>query len=105
MHTTDQKIVAILHDVVEDTDWTLDSLRARGFPEHILQAVDCLTKREGEDYDQFVLRAKGNRLARAVKLGDLADNCDARRSGDLTEKDLERFRKYKRAWRVLTQDD
>src|SRR5215475_6553427 len=57
-------IAATLHDVVEDSDWTLDRLRAEGFSEEVLQAVDCLTRRDGETYEKFVARAQANAIAR-----------------------------------------
>jgi (p)ppGpp synthase/HD superfamily hydrolase len=101
--TDDERIVGLLHDVVEDSPMTLDDLRREGFPEHIVQAVDCLTKREGEPYDQFVDRTKTNRLAIAVKLNDLEDNMDVRRAPRLEEKDLERLNKYLKAWHQLVQ--
>jgi len=103
MQTPAEKMVAIWHDVVEDTDWTLDALRKRGFPEEIVQAVDCLTKREGEPYQALIDRAKQNPLARRVKLGDLEDNMDVRRNANLTEKDLERLNKYRNAWEELSE--
>jgi len=101
--TDDERVVGLLHDVVEDTEWTFDDLRKEGFPEHIVQAVDCLTKREGEPYDQFVERTKGSKLAIAVKLNDLEDNMDVRRAPYLEEKDLERLNKHLKAWRQLVQ--
>ncbi|HEX8532090.1 MAG TPA: hypothetical protein VF646_18775 [Cytophagales bacterium] len=99
----DERIVGLLHDVVEDSPMTLDDLRREGFPERIVQAVDCLTKREGEPYDQFVDRTKTNPLAIAVKLNDLEDNMDVRRAPRLEEKDLERLNKYLKAWHQLVQ--
>jgi (p)ppGpp synthase/HD superfamily hydrolase len=95
--------VGLLHDVVEDSPTTLDDLRREGFPEYIVQAVDCLTKREGEPYDQFVDRTKTNKLAIAVKLNDLEDNMDVRRAPRLEEKDLERLNKYLKAWHQLVR--
>ncbi len=97
----DERTVGLLHDVVEDSPMTLDDLRREGFPEYIVQAVDCLTKREGEPYEQFVDRTKTNKLAVAVKLNDLEDNMDVRRAPRLEEKDLERLNKYLRAWHQL----
>lgn len=96
-----EKIVAILHDVVEDTDWTLDNLRKKGFSAEIIQAIDCVTKREGEAYEEFVNRSATNPLARRVKIADLEDNMDVRRIETLTAKDTERLNKYLRAWRRL----
>jgi (p)ppGpp synthase/HD superfamily hydrolase len=105
VHTEAEKIVAILHDTVEDTDLSLDDLRAAGFPEEILIAVDCLTKREGEPYDDLIQRAKLNRLAKPVKLADLQDNMDIRRNARITAKDLERFDRYLCAWKTLSTED
>lgn len=102
METPAEKIAAVLHDVVEDTAWTLNTLRDQGFPEEIVEAVDGLTRRKDESYDAFITRAAGNPLARRVKLADLEDNMDLRRLGDLTAKDLERLVRYKRAWTYLT---
>ncbi len=97
VRTTEQKIVAILHDVVEDTPWTLESLRKEGFSNAIVRAVDCLTRREGEDYFDFVLRSKSDPIARVVKLADLEDNMDLNRMTQVTDKDVERLNRYKRA--------
>ncbi len=96
-----EKIVAILHDVVEDTDWTLDRLRQEGFSSEVLHAIDCVTKREGESYEDFVKRSAANPLARRVKIADLEDNMDIRRNESVTPKDAERLTKHLRAWRYL----
>lgn len=92
--TDDERIVALLHDVVEDSEWTLEALAAEGFPPHILDAIDCLTSRDGENYDEFITRVMANSLAAQVKLLDIEDNMDMRRLGALTDKDLERLQKY-----------
>ena len=104
VHTESERLVAVLHDVVEDSHWTLADLRAKGFPEHVVAAVDCLTKREGEPYEALVERARGNRLARQVKLADLEDNMDLRRNPTLVENDLARLNRYRAAWAVLSAD-
>jgi (p)ppGpp synthase/HD superfamily hydrolase len=96
-----EKIVAILHDVVEDTDWTFERLAEEGFPADVIEALNCVTKREGEEYDDFVKRSASNKIARKVKLADLEHNMDARRLSNVTEKDIERLKKYVRAWRFL----
>jgi len=70
------RIVAVLHDVLEDTPETLDGLSAAGYSEQICAALDCLTRREGEPYEEMIERVAANRLARQVKLADLADNLD-----------------------------
>lgn len=97
-------MAAVLHDVVEDTDWTLHRLREAGFSKEVVEAVDCLTHREGESYEQFVRRVRANPIARRVKVADLEDNMNIRRIGQLGAKDLERLEKYHRAWRVLTSE-
>jgi len=94
----------VLHDVVEDTDWTLEQLRDEGFSDDVLLAVDCLTRREGESYDEFVTRAQANPIARQVKIADLEDNMNVKRIGEMTPKDLARIEEYHRAWRALTQE-
>jgi (p)ppGpp synthase/HD superfamily hydrolase len=75
--TEDEKIVAILHDVVEDTIYTEEMLRS-DFPEHVANAVMAVTKREGESYTEFILRAKENPIARAVKGYDMEHNMSSR---------------------------
>ncbi|HEV3051146.1 MAG TPA: HD domain-containing protein [Longimicrobium sp.] len=104
VQTDAERMAAVLHDVVEDTDWTLDALRERGFPDEVVDAVDHLTRREGESYDEFVTRAAAHPVARRVKLADLEDNMDVRRTGTLSDKDVERLGRYLRAWRRLTHD-
>ena len=104
VNSEEEKIVAILHDVVEDTDWTFDDLRKEGFSAEIIDALDCVTKREGEAYEDFVNRSATNSLARRVKLADLEDNMDIRRLETVTPKDMERLNKYLRAWRYLTSE-
>lgn len=96
-----EMIVAVLHDLIEDTPWTLEQLRAEGFSDDVLTAIDCLTRRDDESYEAFIERAGGNTLARRVKLADLEDNMDLRRIAEVTDKDLERLRKYHRARQAL----
>jgi (p)ppGpp synthase/HD superfamily hydrolase len=92
-----QRIAAILHDVVEDTPWTLEQLRAEGFSDDVLSAVDALTKRKGEDYFAFVDRAGRDPVARAVKIADIRDNMDVSRTAGVTDRDRERLEKYRQA--------
>lgn len=101
--TDDEKIVGVLHDVVEDTDWTFEDLRKEGFSGHVLTALECVTKRgEVEDYDAFVERTARNQLAIRVKLNDLSDNMDIRRMHEVKESDVKRLNKYLKAWQYLT---
>ena len=102
MDTEAAMMAAVLHDVVEDTEWTLERLREAGFSDEVLEAVDCLTHREGESYQQFVERVRTNPIARQVKIADLEDNMNVRRINQLGPRDLERLEKYHRAWCVLT---
>jgi (p)ppGpp synthase/HD superfamily hydrolase len=102
--STDERIVAVLHDVCEDCPgWTLDRLRAQGFPDYIIEALNSVTKRDGEDYETFVRRASTNPIGRRVKLADLQDNCDLSRIAALSERDLERLDKYRRAIDLIDQ--
>jgi (p)ppGpp synthase/HD superfamily hydrolase len=103
MSSETEMMAAILHDVVEDTDWTLDKLRQVGFAEEVVQAVECLTHRNYETYAEFIARVRTNTIARKVKLADLEDNMDMRRLSTLTEKDTERLHKYHHAWLALCQ--
>jgi hypothetical protein len=89
------QICAILHDVIEDSDITFEDLRAEGFTEDVIAALDCLTKRNGESYDDFIGRILVNELACKVKYGDLADNMDLTRIPNPTDKDMERIKKYR----------
>ncbi len=103
LETVAEKTVAVLHDVVEDTDWTFEALAKEGFGEPILSALRCVTKIEGEPYEQFVERSGSNPLARRVKLADLEDNMDARRFEQVKEADCARLEKYRKAWHRLKQ--
>ena len=95
--------VAVLHDVVEDSpDWDLDRLRQEGFSDEIVQAVDHLTRRDRESYEEFVERTNESPLARRVKLADLEDNMDITRLSALTAQDQERLARYHRAWLRLS---
>ena len=97
----EERIVAILHDVLEDTPWTRAQLEARGFPALILDALDCVTKRDGENYRDFVARSASNPIALRVKLADLEDNMDLRRLPKITPKDQERLSRYLAAYQWL----
>lgn len=105
--TLDEKIVGVLHDVVEDCpQYDFDYLRIQGFPEYILFAIKCLTKFENsnETYDDFLKRTERSPLAVRVKLNDLRDNMDLRRvNRELTERDIKRFNKYLKAYRYLIE--
>ena len=103
MKTEDEKIVALLHDVVEDTEITLDDLRHDGFSERIVEAVDAMTKK-GESWEAYLAKVKSNPIAKAVKLGDLKHNSDLTRLKSVTEKDIKRVERYKKAIDYLLSD-
>jgi (p)ppGpp synthase/HD superfamily hydrolase len=100
--TEDEKIVGVLHDVVEDTAWTFEQLIEQGLAPHLVEALRCVTKlSDDEDYDHFINRIIPNRLACLVKLNDLTDNMDIKRVTALTEKDIPRFNKYLKAYNKI----
>ena len=95
--TDEEKAVAYLHDVIEDTELTLEDLYEYGFSKEVIEAVDIITKKRGEDYQSYLNSVKKNKLARAVKLADLRHNSDLTRLINITEKDIERKEKYQKA--------
>jgi hypothetical protein len=99
------QIVAVLHDVIEDTAVTADDLRRAGFSEAVLAAVLCVTHRKDEPYADYVVRCKGNEVARRVKLADLADNWRLDRTilrPQRFEADVARLRRYALSYKFLT---
>ena len=94
----EERIVAVLHDVIEDSEWTLEGLAAEGFSGAIIEALDCLTKRDGEAYDDYIDRVAQDRIATRVKLADLTDNMDVRRLADIDDADCRRLARYPRTW-------
>lgn len=99
--TEEEKAVAYLHDVLEDTSLTIEDLERFGFPKVVLHAVDVLTKRRGQSYQIYLEEVKKNNLARVVKLADLKHNSDLTRLQTITDKDLERREKYQLAIEFL----
>jgi (p)ppGpp synthase/HD superfamily hydrolase len=102
MNTRTEQIVGVLHDIIEDTPITLQGLQEKGYSPEVIDALDCLTKREGENYDEFIMRCRANPIALKVKIADLEDNMDIRRLDKVTASDLERLNRYLVAWRYLT---
>lgn len=99
-----EKICGVLHDVVEDSDWTIDDLKNEGFSEEVISVIKCLTKEtENEDYDEFIERIAKDPIATKVKLNDLLDNMDITRLNELSEQDLRRLNKYLRAYKKLNE--
>ena len=95
--TDEEKAVAYLHDVIEDTELTLEDLYEYDFSKEVIEAVDIITKKRGEDYQSYLNSVKKNKLARAVKLADLRHNSDLTRLIKVTEKDIKRKEKYQKA--------
>ena len=99
--TDEEKVVALLHDTIEDTEVTAENLLSEGFPRNIVDAVLSVSRNENESYEDFVKRTRLNPLGRSVKLHDLEDNMDISRLEQVTEKDLGRLNKYIKAYRYL----
>ena len=107
LKTEDQRIVAVLHDVVEDCEgWNFEVLEPEGFNPRIIKALQSVTKREDEDegYDDFVRRAMENDIGRPVKRADLMDNMDIMRISEPTEADFKRLARYRKAIKILDGD-
>jgi hypothetical protein len=103
LNTVEERIAAVLHDIVEDCGWSFDRIRAEGFSERVIGAVEAVTKRPGEDYDDFVMRTAAHPIGRSVKLADLEDNSDPSRIKNPTQRDVDRIEKYRRAIALLRQ--
>ena len=101
VNSKEGKIVAILHDIIEDTDITEDYLLKIGLSKRIIDAVVALTRSEDIDYQEYIKNLSSNPLAKEVKLADLEHNMDLKRLPTLEEKDLERNRKYQIAYHYL----
>ena len=102
--TDEEKMVALLHDTIEDTDVTPEHLLAEGFPQSVVDGILSVTKRDGESYEDFVARAKQNPLGRAVKLHDLEDNLNIFRLTALDTDMTARYNKYLAALRFLLDE-
>ena len=98
-----EKIVAILHDVVEDSDLTLDDLKNEEFSPEVVDAIDALSKRDGEIYGDYINRTTLNEIAIKVKLADLEDNMDLTRIDIVTGKNKESMAIYHKAWLKLSK--
>lgn len=102
METEEEICTALLHDVLEDSEWTLAQLAAEGFPSPVLEALVLLTHNDGSPYLDYVRRLKYNPIAAKVKMADLRHNSTAGRIPRMTTRDQERLEKYRRAMEILT---
>lgn len=101
--TDEEKIVALLHDTIEDSNVTAEYLLSEGFPRNIVDAILSVTRNEDESYSDFIKRCRLNPIGRQVKLHDLEDNMDISRLPQVTEMDLVRLNKYIEAYRYLEE--
>jgi (p)ppGpp synthase/HD superfamily hydrolase len=101
LESVEEQIVAVLHDIVEDSPWTLERLGDEGFSIDVINAIDALTRRTSESYSQFIERAAINIIARRVKLADLRDNSDISRFESPTDNDYKRVKKYQKAIKYI----
>ncbi|PFS62750.1 HD domain-containing protein [Bacillus cereus] len=103
VNTAEEKATAYLHDVLEDTEITANDLLSAGIPHNIVEAVQVLTKERYTPYFEYLSKVKGNSLARTVKLADLKHNSDRSRLARITDKDLKRLEKYRKAIQFLEE--
>ena len=103
MKEEETTIVALLHDLVEDTEYTIENLVEMGFDQAVTDAITLMTHADGADYMDYVRRIKDNPIARAVKLADLKHNSDLTRLDEVDEKALKRREKYLKAIELLEE--
>ena len=101
VQTLEEKIVAVLHDAVEDSELTLEDLVKLEFPENLIEAIEAITKRPKEHYQSYLKRVMSNPLALRVKIADMLDNMDMSRISAPTEKDWKRYKKYQETLPLL----
>ena len=105
VETNEEKTVAYLHDIIEDTKLTKEDLLHLGFSEKLVNAVVALTKDKKVKYEDYLKNVKNNKLAKVVKLSDLSNNMDLSRLKEITEVDEKRLQKYKKAFEYLSEQD
>ena len=104
METEDEICTALLHDVAEDSDCTIEDLKKEGFSADTIEALRLLTHEKSVPYMDYIAALKGNPIARKVKLADLAHNSDIGRLAIVTDKDLKRMEKYQKARNLLLEE-
>jgi (p)ppGpp synthase/HD superfamily hydrolase len=103
MDSEDEKISAVLHDIIEKSNCTHDILKEQGFSNKIINTVDALSKRKGEDYSDYIKRVKKDPIAVKVKIADLEDNMDIRNIKDITSIDIEKMNRRKKYYIELKE--
>jgi (p)ppGpp synthase/HD superfamily hydrolase len=104
VESMEEKIVAVLHDVIEDSEVTIEELRGLGFSEEILTAIQLLTRSTEDSYEEFIEKTTTNRVARNVKIADIKENMDISRIKNPTEEDVHRLEKYRKALERLERE-
>lgn len=103
MKTMRGKIVAVMHDIIEDTETTLEELKEIGFDDLTLDAIDALSRRKGESKDETLKRTLKNKIAIKVKIEDIKHNMDLSRLKEITQKDIERNNQYQIKLNILIE--
>ena len=103
MSTEETVVIALLHDVIEDTEYTIQDIADMGFPQVVLDALMCLTHDKAVPYMDYISKIKQNPLARVVKLADLQHNSDVSRLNSVDEETVQRIQKYKKAIALLSE--
>lgn len=103
MDTEEEKISAVLHDVIEKSNCTLEDLKHRGFSDKVINTVDALSKRKGEDYSEYIKRVKKDSNAVKIKIADLEENMDIKNTKELTQVDIEKMNRRKKYYRELKE--
>lgn len=101
MDSEEEIIVALLHDVIEDSNYELNDLVTMGFSQIVVEAIACLTHNQNLTYDDYIEKISHNELAKKVKIADLKHNSDLSRLDKITDNDIKRLNKYKRALEIL----
>ena len=101
LSTPVEQMAALLHDVIADSDLSIDDFRERGYEAEIIEALDRLNRRDDESFDAFMARISENAVARRVKIADLADNLDLTNWSEIGEPERERLVRYRRGWETL----
>ena len=101
MDTETEMMAAVLHDIIEDTSWTLEKLESEGIPGEVLDLVERLSRVDNQSYEEFIERIKEDQTAIKIKLADLEDNMDMRRLSGISTEDINRLKRYHHYWSIL----